>query len=51
MERENFELYPYQSHYLNIQALYLPQEKRNLNTLALIGLKRLLKMPKIPRIR
>ena len=28
MERENFELYAYQSCYLNIQALYLPQEKR-----------------------
>ena len=28
MERENFALYPYQSYYLDIQALYLPQEKR-----------------------
>ena len=28
MERENFELYPYQSYHLDIQALYLPQEKR-----------------------
>ena len=43
MERENFELYPYQSYYFNIQALYLPQEKKKSKYISFDRLKALIK--------